>query len=157
MANTITTSTDLLTTLFADNTDGDISAQDMRNFIVSTVTPIVGTAGESLVLGNVVYPKSDGKYWKAKANSSTTLPCVAIVAQASISSSATGALLNIGYITNGAWNWNVNGLLYISDTTGGTMTQTAPTTSGSSVQIVGYAISATQIFFNPNYVFITLV
>ncbi len=109
----------------------------------------LGTAGENLIIGNLVYIKSDGKYWKAKGNSATTVPAVGIATE-TINADNPGSILKYGFLRNDAWNWTVGGVLYVSEATGGLITQTKPATSGNQVQIVGYALSATVIFFNPN-------
>jgi hypothetical protein len=60
-----------------------------------------------------------------------------------------GMLLR-GYVYNSAWNWtSIGGELYLS-TTAGAMTQTQPSGSGDIVRVVGYAISADLIYFNPS-------
>ena len=67
-----------------------------------------------------------------------------------------GMLLR-GYVYNSAWNWtNIGGELYLSSTTAGAMTQTQPSGSGDIVRVVGYAISADLIYFNPSQDWIEL-
>jgi len=111
------------------------------------------TAGENVAFGNVVYFKSDGKMWKAKGDAVATMPCVSL-AIATITADNPGNFLQLGYARNDAWAWTVGGLLYVDVTTGGTMTQTRPTTAGNQVQIVGYAVSADVIYFSSNFVFV---
>ncbi len=121
---------------------------------------MTGTAGENLVLGDIVYLKSDGKYWKAKANSNTTMPAVGI-ATGSITADASGTILTQGTIRNDSWTWTTGGqasasagLVWVSDATAGLATQTKPSASSSYVQLVGYAQSATilSIRFDTTYV-----
>jgi hypothetical protein len=66
-----------------------------------------------------------------------------------------GMLLR-GYVYNSTWNWTgIGGELYLS-TTAGEMTQTQPTGTGDIVRVVGYAISADLIYFNPSQDWIEL-
>ena len=108
------------------------------------------TAGESLVFGDVCYVKSDGKLWKADASLATTASAVAI-ALATISADASGSFLMMGVVRDDSWTWTVGGLLYLS-ATAGAVTQTAPSTSGDQVQILGVATHADRILFKPELV-----
>jgi hypothetical protein len=66
-----------------------------------------------------------------------------------------GMLLR-GYVYNSAWNWtSIGGELYLS-TTAGAITQIQPTGSGDIVRVVGYAINADLIYFNPSQDWIEL-
>jgi hypothetical protein len=113
------------------------------------------TAGENLSFGNLVYRKSDGKFWKVDADAAATMPAVAMALE-SISADATGSMLMLGWAKNSSWTWTVGGLLYAS-TTAGAITQTAPSGTGDQVQVVGWAYSATLIFFNPDYTLVEIV
>lgn len=109
------------------------------------------TAGESFAFGEVGYIKSDGKVWKAKADAATTMP-VRYVALGAISADASGTFLRSGIVRNDAWNWTVggeSGLIYASAATAGAMTQTAPSGSGQKVQVIGHALTADIMDFNP--------
>jgi len=59
--------------------------------------------------------------------------------------------LLLGFMRHDAWAWTPGGLLYIDRTTAGALTQTAPATAGDQVQVVGVAITADIILFNPSY------
>ena len=50
-------------------------------------------------------------------------------------------------LCNTAWNWSA-GKLYIS-TVAGVMTQTKPATTGQQIQVLGYALSADTVWFEP--------
>ncbi len=63
-----------------------------------------------------------------------------------VSSGGTATVQRHGSITSGSWSWTVNSPIFF--TTSGTLTQTVPTT-GSFIQIIGVAISATSIFLAP--------
>jgi hypothetical protein len=105
------------------------------------------TAGESLAFGDLCYLKSDGKMWKADASASATLPAVAICA-ASISADASGEFLLIGFVRDDSWSFSPGDIIHPSETPG-VITSTQPSTSGSVVQRIGYAVSSTVLWFNP--------
>jgi len=108
------------------------------------------TAGENLVIGDAVYVKAaDSKIWKADANAVLTMPCIAL-ATATIPSDAEGRFLLLGFMRNNSWTWTPGGLLY-PHTTPGNPTQTAPVGPGDQVQVIGVALTANIILFNPSY------
>jgi hypothetical protein len=99
----------------------------------------------SASFGNVLYCASDFHYERADASSSSTMPCTFIALEAG---TGTKKVLKRGQICDTSWNWSA-GPLYVSTTTGG-ITQTAPSSTGDQVQIIGFALSADTIYFNPN-------
>jgi hypothetical protein len=63
-----------------------------------------------------------------------------------------------GYVYNSAWNWTtIGGEIYLSAAAVGGITQTQPTGTGDIVRVVGYAINADLIYFNPSQDWIELV
>jgi hypothetical protein len=109
------------------------------------------TAGEALSQYAVVYCNtSDGNYYNALSNgTSVQSDASGIVSQVGgIAQNATGNIVTNGLITNNAWTWTPGGPLYVGSTAG-TLTQTAPTGSGYFVKPLGFAVTATQIWFFP--------
>jgi len=119
----------------------------------SAPVSLSGTAGETLSAYDLCYLKSDGKYWKADADAASTMPSIAL-ATAPINAEATGTFIRRGLVTNSAWNWSTIGGYIYASTTPGALTQMAPSGSGDQVQIVGIAVSATQIDFDPQLILI---
>tara|TARA_Y100001938_G_scaffold135931_1_gene198195 strand:- start:4201 stop:5796 length:1596 start_codon:yes stop_codon:yes gene_type:complete len=112
------------------------------------------TAGEDLTAGEVCYFKSDGKMWKAVATAAATSRCVAM-ATASISADAMGVFLLKGFARfNSEFpTWTVGGALYTPEAETSNKNvpeQTAPDTDGDFVQIIGWAVSADAIWFDPD-------
>lgn len=110
------------------------------------------TAGENLVYGDVCYLKSDGKYWKIDADAIATMPAQ-VMATATIAADATGTFLEDGWARDDSWSWTIGGLVYGS-TTGGGLTQTAPSGEFDVIQVVGVAITATVIKFKPSWIMV---
>ena len=113
------------------------------------------TAGEDLERGEVVYFKaSDSKMWKAVASATGTMPVVAMAA-ADISADATGKFLLYGFLAdNGTFPaYTVGGTLYAPEAETSSQNvpeQAAPDTDGDFVQVLGYAVTANSVFFNPS-------
>jgi len=108
---------------------------------------VTATAGENLAFGEICYLKSDGKLWKADASAVGTMP-VLFMAMATILADADGVFLKQGFARDDSWTWTVGASLYASETAG-EMTETAPSTLNSIIQKVGWAYSATKVFFEP--------
>ncbi len=113
------------------------------------------TAGEALERGEVVYFKAgDSKMWKAVATAAGTMP-VAAMAAADISADATGKFLLYGFLAdNGTFPaYTVGGDLYAPEAETSSQNvpeQTAPDSDGDFVQVVGYAVTANSVFFDPD-------
>lgn len=110
----------------------------------------VATMAASCSVYDVVYMSSSG-YNKAKGDADSTMPSVGMCIE-----TGTGArkVLKKGYVKNNSWSWTAGQLLYVSTATAGAITSTLPTTLGNRVQIIGYAESATIIYFNPDYTYV---
>jgi len=113
------------------------------------------TVGENVVFGDLLYMKSDGKYWKADADQASLMPGV-VMALETILADAAGALLHKGYVRDDTWSWTPGDILYAGNTAG-SLQVPAPSGSGDQVQIVGYAVTADIIFFNPQLVMVEVV
>ena len=124
------------------------------NETVSGITATF-TAGEALSRGEVVYFKAaDSKMWKAVATAAATSRCVAMAA-ADISADATGKFLLYGFLQdNGTFpSYTVGGTLYTPEaetSSENVPEQTAPDSDGDFVQVIGWAITANAVFFNPS-------
>lgn len=110
------------------------------------------TVGESVVFGNLLYQKSDGKWWLADADQASTMPGVRMALEAK-SADQTCSMLVMGRVRNDAWSWTVGGLIYAS-TTSGALTQTQPSGTGDQVQVVGVAYHADKMLFQPSPVLV---
>lgn len=108
-----------------------------------------GVAGENLAAYDVVYAAA-GEYLKAQSdNTEVEADAVGIVTEAlGITSAATGEITLGGLVTNAGWSWTPGAQLYLSGTYGG-ISEVEPTTVGDYVKPLGFAVTATQIFFNP--------
>lgn len=119
-----------------------------------------GNSG-SVSFGDVCYMAADGHLEFADADATATMPAL-YMALGTIAAAASGEWLIMGISRHDDWAWTVgagtSGLIYVSTTgtTGNTLTQTAPSGSGDQVQIVGHAISADVMMFNPDYTYVEI-
>jgi hypothetical protein len=111
-------------------------------------------AHETTTLFQVGFINSDGEVALADADAVATMP-VRAMATAGISANADGVYLLKGYAVNASWSWTPGAILYASGTPGA-ITATAPTGTGKVVQVIGYAVTATIIFFAPDMTWLEL-
>jgi len=90
---------------------------------------------------------TDGHYETSDASSLTAMPCSAVALE---TGTGTKVVLHRGFIRNDAWSWTIGEVIYASET-GGAFTQTAPSTTGAYVQVVGIAKTADIMEFNPSF------
>lgn len=115
-------------------------------------------AGEKLVFGELCYLKSDGKVYRADADSVIFLPGLFMVCDKNGASlNDTALFLTDGYIRCDArWSWATKGaVLYASGTLGG-LSDSAPSGSHDGVQTVGIVQTADIVRFRPDLLIIEL-
>jgi hypothetical protein len=152
----------------------DVQAYDAR--IAGVLTgryPVVGTpttdltangpytetfvAGENLTALDLVYLKSDGKWWKSDADAVSTSGGLLGIAMNAATANATASVqLHGSFVRKDAWTWTHGDILYVS-TNPGEITATAPVGSGDVVRVVGTAVSQDVIYFTPSPNHYTLV
>jgi hypothetical protein len=114
-------------------------------------------AGEAITAGQLVYLKSDGKWWKADADAVATAGGMLAL---SLETKGAGAAMNVafpgGLVKNAAWAWTAGDVLIASGTAGALDTlANAPVGTDSLTRIMGYAFSATVVYFNPDNSYLT--
>lgn len=126
-------------------TDVTPSATDTWSGITATMTVDVNTVG----IGGLLHLDTDSNWVDADMNATTSMPGMAIATTATIGSTV---VMLQGVIRDTGWAWTIGGIVYAN--TSGTMTQTAPAGSGDQVQVVGIALTADTILFNPSPVLV---
>ena len=106
-------------------------------------TVLEADSGEALSQWQAVYLKNDGKWWKAKADSATTMPALGLAIEAAGAADLPVRVQRVGLVTNAAWSWTAGQYLYVSAATAGALTAAAP---AANVQPVGIAAGATTMF-----------
>lgn len=107
---------------------------------------IIKSVSSSTVQG-VIYGLTTGTpaWVAADADLDVTTKLLAIAA----STNANAGMLVNGVYRDSAHGFTVGAPLYVSNTAG-VLTNTAPTGTGDYVRVVGYAIDANHIYFNPD-------
>lgn len=139
-----------------------LQAGDTLSVPTSEAPIIQLTNGESgaITICQVVYISAADTVKKAKADASGTTFVIGLVADASISASTAGSIQvgNIFTATTAQWDavagttggLTQNTIYYLSDTTAGSMSATAPSTVGHYVNPIGIALSTTELKLFPS-------
>lgn len=115
-------------------------------------TVIDDTVGENVVFGDILYMKSDGKWWKGNSSVANSAECpIAAMAVATIVADAAGKILLTGVVYDATFNFVTLGPLYMG---ADLPTHTKPSVSGHTVQIIGIALDVDRMIFNPDYTFV---
>jgi hypothetical protein len=109
---------------------------------------ILATAGEALALGDVVYiSTSDGKAYKARSDAVATSEVLGCCDRAAVLDDPIG-ISPVGPVTNPGWSLTAGTRYFLSPTTAGAITSTAPTTPGQMVVPLGVASDTTILAVN---------
>jgi len=130
-----------------DTLDASVTEVDVVSKTNDNASPIV--------IGNVVYNKTDGDVDLARANAQGTVQVLGLVRDASIAAAAAGNIQTDGILTATTGEWDAvtggsGGLspgvpYYVSAATAGLITSTAPSSAGQYVVRIGLASSATSL------------
>lgn len=126
--------------------------------IESTEQVISRTAGEDIsAKAAVCLGESDGKIYKAKADSSTTMPAVGITKE-SVSSVGTAKVYQSGIVTNvlREADFSPDDIVFVSPNTAGKVTKTPPETVGQFAQTMGRAVNTTDIVLEIDQTFLEI-
>ncbi len=111
------------------------------------------TAAVSLVDGDLCYLNSSGKMDKTDADAETTADTLIGMCIDTISADSIGTFLLYGTWTTTSLT---TGSVYYVSTTTAAITTTAPSATGDIVRIVGYALSTTKLFVNPDGTYVEI-
>lgn len=133
----------------------ELQGADTLDAVVSEVDVISRTATSTLVPGEVVYSDSNTSVEKANANADATAKPIG-VATAGITAASSGTIQTNGILTLTTGEWDAvagttGGLTagtqyFLSGTTAGALTATAPSTSGHYVLPILVALSTTEAY-----------
>jgi hypothetical protein len=113
-------------------------------------------AGYTNALFDLVYLNADGEWYEADADATgTSINMLGLALEVSSDGAALNVALPGCFIRDDTWTWTIGGPLYASGTLGA-MTQTAPSGSGDVVRVVGFAVTADVVFFQPSPDYITV-
>ena len=125
----------------------------LKNQVRDGVAVVNLTAGETLAAGDLCYLDSSGEMTKADADAESSAKSLLGISVASLTSGKVGEFLIKGfYTTSGLTSGEV---LYLSPTAGA-WAGSHPTDSGQISRVIGYAVTATQLFFDPDKTWLTI-
>ena len=122
---------------------------DYNNHAFVARLPASGT----LAADDLCYIDSNGKMAKVDADAEASASGMLAICTEALSADGEGAFILQGFYTTSGLNAGEK--LYMS-TDAGTWTSTRPILAGDMVRIIGYAVSSTQLFFNPDPTWIEL-
>ena len=137
-----------------DGEIGQLKAGDTLDITASSNQQFSATNSNiaAITIGQPVYIQGANLVDLALADAKATSGVIGLVLDASIDSSVVGTILTDGILTSTDWTavvgadtLTVGSVYFLSDVTAGTLTTTAPTTTGSFVTRVGTAISTTTL------------
>lgn len=132
--------------------DVALTAAPGTNLTASGVK-ITLTANENQEFGDVCRIGSDGDATIASASAYSTASAL-FMCLGTVTTGNPGTYLALGVARNDTWAWTVGGFIYLSTTgtTTNTLTQTAPSTAGQVVQLLGVATHADRVYFKPELI-----
>lgn len=110
-----------------------------------------GTAGETLVFGNLVYLKAaDSKWWKADSNASATSTAKLGICVLAADADAATTILLFGKVNAASLypTLTIGAKVYVGETAGNIQVA-APTGVTDIIRVVGFANTADELFFAP--------
>jgi len=110
---------------------------------------LAGIAGEDQNAYDCVYLETNGRMYKTDADVDAKSDGILAIALAETPNGAAGQYLLQGAVTSLGWNWIVGRPVYLSQVAGG-LTQTAPAVRGTQIRVIGYATTATTLYFDPD-------
>lgn len=149
IVNTIKATYKLINLQLPANTNGAYYGNSTNAFNIGYSG---GAIGDLVILdSNVTWQKTDANTLNIYSG------MLGIITQAVASGSAVIAVLPNSIIHSSTFGTlTVGSPVYLSETAG-SVTQTAPTTTDSATRIIGYAVHANKIYFNPSNDYITHV
>lgn len=148
-----------LTTSAGSASAGQVPALNGSGQIDSTMLPastglpsLSLTASGAIAANSFVSINSSGQIVAASA-ASTSAPAVGFCPNA-ISSGSSGTVQFAGTLCTGQTGLTPGAPVYLSATTAGASSSTAPSTAGQLIQQIGFAITATEFVFVPHSILV---
>jgi hypothetical protein len=141
--------------------DGETRLDGTPNSDHSAVGPTTNTfnAGESITEVFSVFMHTDGKWYRTDADSTASSTSMLGVHLYNGSTVAANSPLLVAlpgsFVRDDSFNWTPGDTIYLSVTSGAWASST-PTGTDDVVRVVGHAVTADVVFFNPSPDYITL-
>lgn len=129
--------------------DNDFDATPDTDHTANGFTTNTINAGATIAIMETCYLASDGEWALTDADAESTASGMLAISLESKTDGQAMRVITHGYVRDDSWAWTAGQLIYLS-TTPGALTATAPSATGDVVRVVGYAITADVIYFNPS-------
>lgn len=149
---TLTSPTIQTAPVYASGTNVILTVPTVDDTATGEITNAFNSGYTSSAIGDLVYLDSSSTWQKADADLSATAysGMLGIALEVKASGNALKVLLRgFAYCSTAFPTFTVGGIVYMS-ATAGAVTQTAPTTTDSATRILGYAVHADKMWFNPS-------
>ena len=141
---------------------GNVILQDDGNIVLDTSIAANQSSGITIKIGtttlvvNKVYRYSALNTWTQTDNTTAaSAGASGLLGYASVGGVAsTVGIVTQGVVFDSGHGFAVGGILYL--TTSGNLTTTIPTTTNNTLRIMGYALTADEIYFDPDNTYIQL-
>lgn len=154
---TLTSPTIQTTPVYAAGTNLVLTAPSSDDTATGEITNAFNSGYSSSAIGDLVYLDSSSNWQKADADASATTysGLLGIALEVKASGNALKVLLRgFAYCSTAFPTFTVGVPVYMS-ATAGAITATAPSTTDSATRVIGYAVHADKIWFNPSNDYIT--
>jgi len=142
---------------FRTQLDNDYDATPDTDHTSNGPTTNTILSGATITVMDLVYLGSGGKWLQADASvAATGVGALAISLESKNDTQAMRVALPGSFVRDDTWAWTVGATLYMSLTTAG-ITETAPSATDEVVRVIGHAVSADVIYFNPSPDYSTVV
>lgn len=136
---------------------GDVVVSDSLKAPLLNVISCYNASGSSIAAKSICYISGDlsgiPQITKAQADTEANAKGILIMVIDEITDGSTG-LCSIMGVISGFTGLTPGAIQYLSDDTAGDMEETATVTSTEIVRIIGYALSATVLYFHPTITYI---
>lgn len=153
---TLTSPTIQTTPVLAAGTNVILTVPTVDDTATGEITNAFNSGYSSSAIGDLVILDSSATWQKTDANTASLYNgLIGIALEVKASGNALKVLLRgFAYCSTAFPTFTVGGTVYMSETAGA-VTQTAPTTTDSATRILGYAVHADKMWFNPSPDWIT--
>jgi len=136
----------------------NVGAVPASDHTVNGPTTSIFNLGATIALMDLVYLGSSSKWLLTDADAASTAGGVlAICLDGGADTDPTTVALSGSFVRDDTWNWTPGATLYVDTATPGAITATAPSGTDDVIRVVGFAVTADVIYFNPSPDYITHV
>lgn len=137
------------TVTLADNCRIDLTLPTTDTYVTGNTTDSFAS-GYSSSVGDLVFFGSGGKWLEVDADAVATCQgLIGIALEAKSDTEAMKVALPGSFVRLDSWNWTVGATLYAGETLGA-IQEAIPTGADAIIKVVGFAVSADVIYFNPS-------